>query len=135
MRAFRRAVPLLAALGLTAMALAGPAASAGAAAGDPVDPATEAANFGKQGERAPEYLSPTGVQALATQSLTAFLDSLSDQAADPKRFYLSDACWSGSLTCSGDPRLARWQQDGHGRVREVQFTARNGANLSGHVWA
>ena len=135
MRAFRRAVPLLAALGLTAMALAGPASPAGADAGDPVDPAAEAANFQKQGERAPEYLSPEGVQALATQGLTAFLDSLGDQAADPERFYLSDGCWSGSLTCSGDPRLARWREDGHGRVREVQFTARNGANLSGHVWA
>ena len=136
MRPFRRAVPLASVLAATALLLVGPAfPRADAAPGDPVDPASESANFQKQSERAPEYLSPDGVQALTTQGVTSFLDALTDQAGDPERFYLSDACWSGSLTCSGDPRLARWQEDGHGRVREVLFTARNGATLSGHVWA
>ncbi len=135
MRLSRRAFPLLAALGTAGLLLAGPALPADAAPGDPVDPAYEAANFQKQSERAPEYLSPEGVQVLATDGLASFVDALADQAADPGRFYLSDACWSGSLTCSGDPRLARWQEDGHGRVDEVLFTARNGATLSGHVWA
>jgi len=127
----RRALPSLVALGLSALLV--PVAAA--APGDPVDPAAELSNLTKQQERAPEYLSPEGLQALTTQGLETFVDSLSDQATDPERFFLADGCWSGSLTCAGDPRLARWQENGHGQVREVLFTARNGATLSGHVWA
>jgi dienelactone hydrolase len=103
--------------------------------GDPVDPAGEAANFAKQGERAHEYLAPGDVMAQQDQGRTHVLGGLSEQAGDPGRMFLTDLCWSKSLACGGDPRLARWQQDHHGLVRRVLFTARNGATLSGHVWA
>jgi dienelactone hydrolase len=103
--------------------------------GDPVDPAAEQNTFAKQQERSAEYLTPDGLQALGTLGAESFLAALVEQGSDPERFYLSDACWSGALTCAGDTRLARWRQDGHGRVREVLFTGRNGATLNGHVWA
>ena len=32
-------------------------------------------------------------------------------------------------------RLYDWESNGYGIVKPVLFTARNGATLSGHVWA
>jgi dienelactone hydrolase len=37
--------------------------------------------------------------------------------------------------CAGDVRLYNWQAKGYGIVRPFLFTARDGATLSGHVWA
>ena len=42
--------------------------------------------------------------------------------------------WPGD-GCAGDARLYNWQAKGYGVVQPVLFTARNGATLSGHVWA
>jgi dienelactone hydrolase len=126
---------VLAALVAVLALAAGLTPAAGAASGDPVDPQQEAANFAKQGERAQEYLAPGDVSDQATQGADHCLGGQTEQAGDPERLFLTDLCWSKSLACGGDPRLAHWQQDGHGLVRTVLFTARNGATLSGHVWA
>src|SRR5436305_3247005 len=57
------------------------------------------------------------------------------QATDPGREFVSDLCWNGNDGCAGDVRLYDWQTNGYGIVQPVLFTARNGATLSGHVWA
>ena len=44
-------------------------------------------------------------------------------------------CWNQGNGCAGDIRLNNWGPNGYGIVRPVLFTARNGATLSGHVWA
>ena len=57
------------------------------------------------------------------------------QAADPQREFSTDLCGNGMDGCAGDTRLYAWQSHGYGIVRPFLFTARNGATLSGHVWA
>ena len=57
------------------------------------------------------------------------------QANDPEREFQDHLCRSGEDGCAGDVRLYDWQTNGYGIVRPVLFTARNGATLSGHVWA
>ena len=37
--------------------------------------------------------------------------------------------------CAGDARLYDWEQKGYGIKAPVLWTARNGATISGHVWA
>jgi hypothetical protein len=61
--------------------------------------------------------------------------ALKAQLSDPEREFVSDLCWNGSDGCAGDERLYDWQAKGYGIVRPVLFTARDGATLSGHVWA
>ena len=61
--------------------------------------------------------------------------ALAAELADPKRAFVSDLCWSGENGCAGDVRLYNWASSGYGIVRPVLFTARDGAILSGHVWA
>jgi dienelactone hydrolase len=109
--------------------------SAVAVEGEPVDPAAETANFAKQGERAPDYLTPKAVADQLTQGADSFTGGLAEQAGDPGRLFLTDVCWSKSLACGGDTRLKHWQERGHGIVEPVHFTARNGSTMAGHVWA
>jgi dienelactone hydrolase len=110
-----------------------PQATAGE--GDPVSPRAEVNNFAKQTERAHQYATATGLGQQAQQGTTSTVGAVGEQAADPDRLFETDLCWTTSLACAGDPRLAHWKQDGYGKVRLVLFTARNGSTLSGHVWA
>lgn len=103
--------------------------------GDPVDPAQEAANFSKTGERAPDYLTPKALADQATQGAESFTGGLAEQVTDPGRLFLTDVCWSKSLACGGDTRLAHWEERGYGIVEPVHFVARNGSTMAGHVWA
>jgi dienelactone hydrolase len=105
------------------------------AGGEPVDPSREAANFSKQGERAPDYLTPTGLRQQARQGGASFIEGVRQQAADPGRLFVTDLCWSKAQGCGGDPRLSHWRERGYGMVRPVRFTGRNGSTLAGHVWA
>lgn len=59
-------------------------------------------------------------------------DRAGQLAADPDR--APDPNFCTTSLCVGDPRLEGWAERG-GLVRPVLFTARNGATLSGHVWA
>ncbi len=96
-----------------------------------LDPVVEASNYSKTLERQALYDSPAG-RALLTQisapNLTAALQA---QVNDPERAFAGDLCWAGADGCAGDARLYDWK----GLVAPVLFTARNGATLSGHVWA
>ena len=58
------------------------------------------------------------------------------QAADPEREFVSDLCWNGERRLRR--RRAPLRLAGQGlraSSQPVLFTARNGATLSGHVWA
>ena len=58
------------------------------------------------------------------------------QAADPERKFIGSTCAAtGDDGCAGDMRLYDWKAKGYGIVKPVLFTARNGATISGHVWA
>jgi dienelactone hydrolase len=121
----------LAAAVLAVAALATTSAVAGAA----LDPHAEAQNFAVTMERQAEY-DTAAYQALMMRvgSVNA-AHALAAQAADPQRQFAADLCWSGLHACAGDVRLYDWASHHYGIVRPVLFTARNGATISGHVWA
>src|SRR3954469_547310 len=111
------------------VALAGPASA------HAFDPATEAQNFGKGNERSAIYNTPDYQAKLRQVSVENRASAMAQQAADPERNFLAQLCATGEDGCAGDGRLYDWQANGYGIVQKVLFTARNGATLSGHVWA
>jgi dienelactone hydrolase len=117
---------------LALVVLAVVAVSSAAAAFDPV---VEATNFSKIEERQTIYDTPQYQAQLRLVSNQNGLAALAAQAADPEREFESDLCWNGNDGCAGDVRLYDWEAKGYGIVKPVLFTARNGASLSGHVWA
>jgi dienelactone hydrolase len=100
-----------------------------------LDPVVEAQNFSKIEERATIYGTPQYQLQLRVLGNQAQADALATQAADPEREFLTDLCWNLNDGCAGDIRLWHWGQNDYGLVQPVLFTARNGATLSGHVWA
>lgn len=111
--------------------------SGGAAVASAYDPTYEVRNFGKGSERSAIYLTPEYQQKLQMVGLANSQAALRAQLDDPERSFTSDACWSGNVPtgCAGDVRLYDWQRNGYGIVAPVLYTARNGATISGHVWA
>lgn len=106
-----------------------------ASAAQAFDPAAETQNYSKGNERAAIY-STAEYQALLRQvSVTNRVDATAMQAADPERDMLSHLCSSGEDGCAGDVRLYDWESKGYGIVQKVLWTARNGATISGRVWA
>lgn len=99
------------------------------------DPVVEAQNFSITQQRQAIYDTPQYQSQLATASATNTANALAAQAADPGRFFTNNLCWNGGNGCAGDIRLYNWGPSGYGIVRPVLFTARDGATLSGHVWA
>ena len=98
-------------------------------------PSVEAKNYAITFERQAEY------DTLGFQTKMLSVGTLNgahaeyEQLADPGRNFVGDLCWSGFNACAGDVRLYDWATKHYGIVRPVLFTARNGATLSGHVWA
>jgi dienelactone hydrolase len=130
----RRALGLIAVMlaATTMMVLAGAAAGTQSAG---FSPTREADNFAITLERAKIY-DTLAYQRLLTLSGTANLEhALAAQAADRGRLFEGDACWQGENACAGDVRLYDWASNGYGLVRPVLFTARDGATISGHIWA
>jgi dienelactone hydrolase len=99
------------------------------------DPVVEAQNFSKTQERQTIYDTPQYQAQLAIDSTNSTAQALATQAADPGRFFVDDLCWNLGNGCAGDIRLNNWASNGYGLVRPVLFTARDGATISGHVWA
>ncbi|MCW2966704.1 MAG: alpha/beta hydrolase [Solirubrobacteraceae bacterium] len=99
------------------------------------DPVVEASNYSKTQERQALYQSPQGELLLRQVSTANQNAATMAQLNDPEREFSSDLCWNGSDGCAGDARLYNWQAKGYGIVKPVLFTARDGATLSGHVWA
>jgi len=122
---------------LLAFAILFAAAATPAAAKPPstFDPVVEAKNFSITQQRQAVYDTPQYQSQLSVVSLNNFTQALATQASDPGRFFTDDVCWSYGQGCAGDVRLYNWASNGYGLVRPVLFTARNGATISGHVWA
>jgi dienelactone hydrolase len=116
-----------------ALAVAGSMATAGSAAA--FDPATEARNFSKTTERAAIYSSPEAQLLLRQVGTRNELAALQAQAGDPERAFFANLCARQEDGCAGEFRLYDWETKGYGMVEPVLWTARNGATLSGHVWA
>jgi dienelactone hydrolase len=117
---------------------AGALAATGTAAAAPpseFEPALEAQNFAITQERQTLYDTPEYQAELTTQSAENLTEALAEQSADPGRLFTDDLCWNGGNGCAGDVRLYDWQKNGYGLVQKVLFTARDGATLSGRVWA
>jgi dienelactone hydrolase len=112
-------------------------AAAGAQAAPPssFEPALEAQNFAITQERQTIYDTPEYQARLTEQSAVNLAEALGEQASDPGRLFSDDLCWNGGNGCAGDVRLYDWQKNGYGLVRKVLFTARDGATLSGRLWA
>ena len=96
-----------------------------------LNPATEAKNFSKTTERAAVYATPQAQLQLRQVGTANELAALQAQANDPERSFFATLCARGEDGCAGEFRL----YDYNGLVEPVLFTARNGATLSGHVWA
>ena len=118
---------LLAAVALT---LASPALASGAG----FDPGYEAKNYSKTTERQSIYLTPQYQLLLRKVSVDNRVAATTAQAKDTEREF-ADLCGQGDDGCAGDVRLYDWQAKGYGIVSPVLFTARDGATISGHVWA
>ena len=95
----------------------------------------EAKNFAITQERQAEYDTPAYQQRLATIGAQNLAAATKAQADDPARNFANNLCWSMQNGCAGDIRLYNWGPKHYGIVRKVLFTARDGATLSGHVWA
>jgi len=121
--------------GWTVAAVAAAVLLVGASAASALNPTVEAQNYSKGLERQSIYLTPDYQAKLRLISQQNGLHALQMQATDPEREFVSDLCWNGNDGCAGDIRLYDWQTNGYGIVQPVLFTARNGATLSGHVWA
>jgi dienelactone hydrolase len=99
------------------------------------NPVVEAQNFSITQQRQTIYDTPQYQAQLASDSATSTAQALATEAADPERFFTDDLCWNLGNGCAGDIRLNSWASNGYGLVRPVLFTARDGATISGHVWA
>ncbi len=136
----RTARTRLAALCATAALIAAAVCGAGAprASATPptvFDPAVEAQNFSITQQRQAIYDTPAYQTQLTADSVASGTQALATEAADPARFFTDDLCWNLGNGCAGDIRLNNWATNGYGLVRPVLFTARDGATISGHVWA
>jgi len=99
------------------------------------NPVVEAQNFSITQQRQAIYDTPGYQAALAADGTASNAQALATEAADPGRLFTDDLCWNLQNGCAGDIRLNDWAARGYGLVRPVLFTARDGATLSGHVWA
>jgi dienelactone hydrolase len=108
---------------------------ASSATADTLNPATEAQNYSKGLERQAIYMTPAYQAQLTLQSEINAQAALLAEASDPEREFSSDLCWNGGNGCAGDIRLYQWQANGYGIVEPVLYTARDGATISGHIWA
>jgi dienelactone hydrolase len=126
-----------AALAATAAAGLGTVGAAPAAATPPTvfNPVVEAQNFSITEERQAIYDTPAYQAQLAVDTVASGAQALAAEAADPQRLFTDDLCWNLGNGCAGDIRLNNWATNGDGLVRPVLFTARDGATISGHVWA
>jgi len=99
------------------------------------DPAVEAQNYSKGQERQTIYDTPQYQALLAQVGQQNEQAALALQAADPEREFMTDLCARQENGCAGDIRLNNWGPNGYGAVQHVLWTDRNGATISGHVWA
>jgi dienelactone hydrolase len=99
------------------------------------DPELEAKNFAKISER---FVHITATPEFQARLLQANIDNNVEtaliQATDPQRAFVN-ICGTRTNECAGDVRFYDWTDTGAGIRTPVLFTARDGATLSGNVWA
>ena len=102
------------------------------AAAQAFDPALEAKNFAKTGERM-QYvtLTPEFQLRLQQANIANLADAVQIPVNDPERNFTGNVCANGGNECAGDVRFYDWKDAGFGIVKPVLFTARNGSTLSG----
>src|SRR5438309_9104245 len=101
----------------------------------PWSPTTEARNVCTVDEDQTIYDTP-GYQLLRRDiSAQKLVAARAEQVNDPGRAFSDHICSTGEDGCAGDARLYQWQTSGYGIVQPVYYTARDGATISGHVWA
>jgi dienelactone hydrolase len=105
-----------------------------AATASAFDSVYEAKNFSKTQERARIYMTPSYQARLQEQSLENQNEANQALLQDPERNFVN-LCGSGFNGCAGDVRLYDWGPKHYGIVEPVLYTARDGATISGHVWA
>ncbi|GEM_PF-1864584 len=120
----------LATAALLALSLAVPAAA------QAFDAASEARNFAAITERQ-RYLTltPEFQEQLQEQNARDAVELPKLLARDPERDPLGNICVHRKNECAGDLRFYRWARQGFGIRRPVLYTARDGATISGNVWA
>jgi dienelactone hydrolase len=110
------------------------------------DPVLEAKNFAKTTERQAHItLTPEFQARFQRQNVEGALDLARILAEDPGRVIGTeeDPTANGSFNlcatyqheCAGDVRFYEWEEGGAGIVHDVLFTARDGATITGRVWA
>jgi hypothetical protein len=125
MRSARRTLALAAVAAL---------AVAGTAVAEPYDQAREDRNFEKTKERG-VVTGSVDYRVAATQYLAQETPGFAlEMAGDPGRSP-SGLCTLKHSSCSGDVRLAGWEQRAGGIKEPITFVARNGSVYAGHVWA
>ncbi|HVS66976.1 MAG TPA: hypothetical protein VHE56_00380 [Mycobacteriales bacterium] len=140
-RRWRTVVSAAAVLAVATPTAAGAVGRQAAGGGEPRYRATsfnvtvEAEDYSNNLERQSLYLAPDYQLKLRLVGHQNSLAAAQMAINDPQREFVSDLCWSGNDGCAGDVRLYDWQTNGYGIVRPFLFTARNGAQISGHVWA
>jgi dienelactone hydrolase len=123
-----RTAPAIAATAIALGLIWGPAAASA------FDPVYEAKNYSKTLERARIHMAPGYQLQLRRQSIENNTQAALALLRDPERNFIN-LCGNGFDGCAGDIRLYGWGPKGYGIVEPILFTARNGATLSGHVWA
>jgi dienelactone hydrolase len=114
---------------------AGLAVLASAQSAHAFDAGLEAKNFAKILERQVHVtLSPEFQLEAQEQEIAGPLQLAEILANDPERNPLS-LCAQRQGECIGDIRYYDWEESGAGKVREVLWTSRSGATVSGRVWA
>ncbi len=106
-----------------------------AAPASALDPGVESKTYSKGQERQAIYDQPDYQVKLRTISAQNLAASRTAQLTDPERNFSGHLCSTYEDGCAGDVRLYDWGPKGYGIVKPVLFTARNGATISGHVWA
>lgn len=99
------------------------------------DRAREERNYSKTKERSAEYNTPEYQAEMSRRAQQGILERPGILAADPERRFEGNLCTSPVDGCAGDVRFFDWEPKGHGISRPLLFTARNGATISGRMWA
>jgi dienelactone hydrolase len=98
------------------------------------DPQAETYNLAKSRERHQQDAASPGYQEqIALQSLDGTVGLGEALAQNPGRLP-ANPCAANLDLCAGDPRLYDWGGR-YGVVRPIHYVNRNGALISGHLWA
>jgi len=102
-------------------------------AAHPLDLVAELHNYAKQHERFTYTEISVDYQLMALGAVPRLFDPFRVVLRDPSRLPLN-LCATHQNACAGDARIADWGER-HGIVVAVSWVNRNGATISGHLWA